>query len=198
MCHLLYKNKSFQSSWKYNCVYFICWTAFLGFVWPFRMREWETFSEVTVEVSFPPPTPHQCPLPGRWSGFWVLDGYRQGELLGTSSWITMPGMEEQEGSVWCLNTPEAGLRDIFLMGGYLLEVNSAVGFGSMLMRPRLSKGQLVSFCSLCYKLPAVSGQFSHKCRKGGNEMGRRLLSDRWLPSCFCRWVTFVATAQLSL
>lgn len=106
-------------------------------------------------------------------------------------------MQEQEGPVWCLNTPEAGLGEI-LMGGDLLEVNSAVGFGLMLMRPRLYKGQLVSFCSLCYKPPPVGGQASHKRGKGGNEMGRRLLPDRWLPSCFCRWVTFVATTQRPL
>lgn len=64
--------------------------------------------------------------------------------------------------------PGAGLGDIFLMGRYLLEVNSTVGFGSMLMRPRLSKGQLVSFCSLCCKLPpvSVSGQATHRCGEG--------------------------------
>lgn len=72
---------------------------------------------------------------------------------------------EQGGPV-CLNTPEAGLGEIFLMGGYLVEVNSAVGLGLMLMRPRLYKGQLVSFCSLCYKPPPVGGQASHKCGSG--------------------------------
>ena len=117
-----------------------------------------------------------------------MEGFLSAALLraGRSvSWITKPGMEEQEGPVWCLKGPQAGLGEISWMGGYLPEVNSAVGFGSMLMRPRLYKGQLVSFCSLCYKPPPISGQTSCKCRKGGNETGRRLLPDRWLSSCFC-------------
>lgn len=29
----------------------------------------------------------------------------------SGSWTTKPGMEEQEGPVWCLNTPEAGLGE---------------------------------------------------------------------------------------
>lgn len=114
------------------------------------------------------------------------------------SWVTKLVMEKRQGPVWCLNTPEAGLGEIFLLDGCLLEVNSAVGFGLMLMRPRLYKGQLVSFCSLCYKPPPDGGQASHTCRKGGNETGPRLLPDRWLPSCFCQWVTFVATTQRPL
>lgn len=81
--------------------------------------------------------------------------------------MTKPGMQEQGGPVWCLNTPEAGLGEIVLVGGYLLEVNSAVGFGWMLMRPRLYKGQLVSFCSLCYKPPPDSGQDSPSAGRGG-------------------------------
>lgn len=85
----------------------------------------------------------------------------------SGSWITKPGMEEQEGPVCCLSGPRAGLGEISWMGAYLPEVNSAVGFGSMLMRPRLYKGQLVSFCSLHYKPPPISGQTSCKCRKGG-------------------------------
>lgn len=107
---------------------------------------------------------------------------------------SQPRMEAQEGPIWSLNTPEAGLGGIFLVGGYLLEVNSPVGFARMLMRPRLYKCQLVSFCSLCSEPPPVSGQAS-QCRKRGNETGRRLLPDRWLPSCFCPWVTFVATTH---
>lgn len=63
------------------------------------------------------------------------------------------------------------------------------------MRPRLYKCQLVSFCSLCSKPPPVSGQASHNAGRGGNETGRRLLPDRWLPSCFCPWATFVATTH---
>lgn len=35
-------------------------------------------------------------------------------------------------------------------------------------------------------------------QEGGYETGPRLLPDRWLPSCFCRWVTFVATIQCPL
>ena len=72
-----------------------------------------------------------------------------------------------EGPVWCLNIPEAGLGEIFLVGGYLLEVNSAVGFGWMLMRPRLYKGQLVSFCSLCCKPPPISAARPLTMQEGG-------------------------------
>lgn len=86
--------------------------------------------------------------------------------------MTKPGMQEQEGPVWCLNTPEAWLGEIFLVGGYLLEVNSAVSFGWMLMRSRLYKGQLVSFCSLCYKPPPISGQASHNAGRGVRKQSR--------------------------
>lgn len=112
----------------------------------------------------PPPPPNFSP---REDGV----GAERGSLwVGRShSWITKPGMEEEQDGPVCLNTPEAGLGDIFLMGGYLVEVNSSVGFGLMLMRPRLYKGQLVSFCSLCYKPPPIGGQASHKCRERGNE-----------------------------
>ena len=136
--------------------------------------------------------------PGRWSGFWTLDWCGRG---GAAPGSQSPLMEEQEGPVWCLNGPRAGLGEISWMGAYLPEVNSAVGFGSMLMRPRLYKGQLVSFCSLYYKPPPISAQTSCKCRKGGGVVmttGWRLLTDRWLPSCFCRRVTFVATTQCPL
>lgn len=103
----------------------------------------------------------------------------------SGSWITKPGMEEQEGPVCCLRGPRAGLGEISRMGAYLPEVNSAVGFGSMLMRPRLYKGQLVSFCSLYYKPPPISGQTSCKCRKGvGNDNGLEASPGQMAPQLF--------------
>ena len=101
---------------------------------------------------------------------------RGGAAPGSQS----PLMEEQEGPVWCLNGPRAGLGEISWMGAYLPEVNSAVGFGSMLMRPRLYKGQLVSFCSLYYKPPPISAQTSCKCRKEGG--GAEISISPWVHS----------------
>ena len=78
------------------------------------------------------------------------------------------GMEEERaGPVWCLNGPQAGLGDVSGMGGYLPDINSAVGFGSMLMRPRLYKGQLGSFCSLCCKPPPNSRPGLPLMQEGG-------------------------------
>ena len=122
--------------------------------------------------------------PGRWSGFWTLDWCGRG---GAAPGSQSPLMEEQEGPVWCLNGPRAGLGEISWMGAYLPEVNSAVGFGSMLMRPRLYKGQLVSFCSLYYKPPPISAQTSCKCRKeggGGNDNGLEASHGQMAPQLF--------------
>lgn len=121
------------------------------------------FREVTTEVSSSPPPPSPSP-PGRKT-LWFLSSRLLWAGRGRS-WMTKPGLQEQGGPVWCLNTPEAALGEIFLVGGCLLEVNSTVGFGWMLMRPRLYKGQLVSFCSLCYKPPPVSGQDSPSAGRG--------------------------------
>lgn len=181
MCHVLYRNKSFQSSWKYNCVHFTCCIAFLRFIclalWRERMGDFQRGDHGERFPSFPPLFPSRKE-DGVVSELRMVVGGEE-PLLDDKARDA-----EQEGPVWCLNTPEARLGEIFLVGGYLLEVNSAVSFGWMLMRTRLHKGQLVSFCSLCYKPPPISGQASHNAGRGVMKQSRGFSQTDGTPAVF--------------
>lgn len=101
MCHLLHRNKNFQSSLKYNCVPFTCWTTFVGFICLAQKRERVGgFSRGGPRRFFFP----TLAFPSRKMEWFQRAGsWWAGGASSARGWRSVKAL-----SVWCPRTPRQG------------------------------------------------------------------------------------------